>query len=91
MPILLILPTRWRVLLLRSDPRCGNTFPQHLKGEVLAELSEGVFRDLSADIDKDQLIDSIKLLHVDDIADLVPDLPQETLEDVINRDWPRHT
>ena len=58
--------------------------PRHLKGEVLAELSEGVFRDIATDLDKDQLIESIKLLDVDDIADLVPDLPQETLDHVLN-------
>ncbi|NND00585.1 MAG: magnesium transporter [Gammaproteobacteria bacterium] len=57
--------------------------PKTLKGEVLAELSEGVFRDLASDIDKDQLVSSIKLLDVDDIADLVPDLPQETQQDVL--------
>ena len=57
--------------------------PQILKGEVLAELSEGVLRDLAGDIDKEQLVDSIKSLDVDDIADLVHDLPHETLEDVL--------
>jgi magnesium transporter len=57
--------------------------PEPVKGEVLAELSEGVFRDLAADIDKDQLVESIKLLEVDDIADLIPDLPEETLADVL--------
>jgi magnesium transporter len=57
--------------------------PEAAKGQVLAELSEGVFKDLAEDIDKQQLIDSIKLLDVDDIADLIPDLPEETLADVL--------
>lgn len=57
--------------------------PEAAKGEVLAELSEGVFKDLAEDIDTEQLVDSIKLLDVDDIADLIPDLPEETLADVL--------
>jgi len=64
-------------------PTLWQHIPQHKKGEVLTELSEGVFKDLASDIDKEQLIDSIKSLDVDDIADLVPDLPEETLEEVL--------
>ena len=30
-------------------------------------MSEGVFKDLATDIDKDQLIDSIKLLDIDGV------------------------
>ena len=64
-------------------PSLWQHIPPHLKGEVLTELSEGVFKDLASDIDKDQLIDSIKSLDVDEIADLAPDLPEETLEKVL--------
>lgn len=64
-------------------PRLWRHLPEESKGEVLAELSEGVFKDFATDIDKQQLIDSIKQLDVDDIADLIPDLPEEILGDVL--------
>jgi len=64
-------------------PDLWSHIPETAKGEVLTELSEGVFKDFTADIDKDQLIDSIKSLDVDDLADLVPDLPDETLAEVL--------
>lgn len=57
--------------------------PEHLKGEVLAELSEGVFKDFATDIDTQQLAESIQSLDIDDIADLVTDLPQETRTEVL--------
>jgi len=57
--------------------------PANLQGDVLAELSEGVFKDLTLHIDKQQLIDSIKQLDIDDIADLIPNLPEEILADVL--------
>lgn len=72
-----------------TRPTAWQHIPEQAKGEVLAELSEGVFKDLAADIDKEQLIDSIKLLDIDDIADLLPDLPEETFAEVriaIDRD-----
>ncbi|MEM7359733.1 MAG: magnesium transporter, partial [Pseudomonadota bacterium] len=56
--------------------------PESAKGEVLAELGEGVFKDLTEDIDNAQLVDSIKQLDVDDIADLAADLPKETFAEV---------
>lgn len=70
---------------LTPDARPGlwEHLPTESKGNVLSELSEGVFKDLATDIDKQQLIDSIKQLDVDDIADLVPDLPEEILGDVL--------
>ncbi len=66
-----------------ARPNLWDHLPEESKGEVLAELNEGVFKDLATDIDKEQLIDSIKQLDVDDIADLVPDLPEEILGDVL--------
>lgn len=70
---------------LTPDARPGlwEHVPEESKGDVLSELSEGVFKDFATDIDKQQLIDSIKQLDVDDIADLVPDLPEEILGDVL--------
>lgn len=66
-----------------ARPSLWEHVPQGIKGEVLAELNEGVFKDLATEIDKQQLIESIKQLDVDDIADLVPDLPEEILGDVL--------
>jgi len=57
--------------------------PQAVKGEVLAELSEGVFKNLAHELDKNDLINSIKVLDIDDIADLIPDLPESILADVL--------
>lgn len=66
-----------------ARPGLWDHLPEESKGDVLSELSEGVFKDFATDIDKQQLIDSIKQLDVDDIADLVPDLPEELLGDVL--------
>lgn len=57
--------------------------PQPAKGEVLAELNEGVFKNLAYELDKNELIESIKVLDIDDIADLIPELPEAILADVL--------
>jgi len=57
--------------------------PQAAKGEVLAELNEGVFKVLAHELDKDELVDSIKVLELDEIADLIPELPESILADVL--------
>lgn len=57
--------------------------PQAAKGEVLAELNEGVFKNLAHELDKNDLINSIKVLDIDDIADLIPELPESILADVL--------
>ena len=57
--------------------------PKAERGEVLSELNEGVFRDLAHELDNRELIDAIKVLDIDDIADLIPDLPESILADVL--------
>ncbi|MDH3279704.1 MAG: magnesium transporter [Gammaproteobacteria bacterium] len=52
-------------------------------GEVLVEVSEGVREQLLQDIQKDTLVSAIRYLDIDDIADLIPDLPDEVLADVL--------
>lgn len=64
-------------------PLAWEHIPQANTGEVLAELSEGVFKDLALELEPTQLIESIKLLDIDDIADLIPDLPDEILADIL--------
>lgn len=57
--------------------------PQDSKGEVLAELSEGVFRTLAQELDNLELVNAIKVLDIDELADLIPDLPESLLADVL--------
>ncbi len=64
-------------------PHIWELIPSTVTGEVLAELGESVFVDLATDIDQQELINSIKLLDIDDIADLIPDLSDEVLSDVL--------
>jgi magnesium transporter len=47
------------------------------RGEVLAELPEGVRRDLVRDMDPETLVQAVRELDVDDLADLLPELPDE--------------
>lgn len=64
-------------------PHAWTHIPEEIKGEVLAELSEGVFKNLAHELDIDELIDAIKVLDIDDIADLIPDMPEALLADVL--------
>lgn len=57
--------------------------PPMTLGEVLVEVPEGVRKQLLADIDKVTLVTAIRYLDIDDIADLIPDLPDEVLADVL--------
>jgi len=53
------------------------------KGEVLVEVSEGVQADLIEDMDKTEMVTAIRGLDTDDIADLIPVLPDDVLADVL--------
>jgi len=64
-------------------PHAWIHIPIDARGEVLSELNEGVFRDLAYELDNKELIDAIKVLDIDDIADLIPDLPEAVLADVL--------
>ena len=57
--------------------------PQAAKGQVLAELNDGVFKNLAHELDKDELVEAIKVLELDEIADLIPELPESILADVL--------
>ncbi|HTP38043.1 MAG TPA: magnesium transporter [Steroidobacteraceae bacterium] len=46
------------------------------EGEVLIELSDSVRADLIRDMDADELVAAIEGMEVDDLADLVADLPE---------------
>ena len=64
-------------------PAAWLQIPKASKGEVLSELQEGVFRDLAEELDKEELINAIKVLDTDELADLIPDLPEPLLADVL--------
>ena len=57
--------------------------PAPLMGEVLLEVSEGVRAGLLAEMDGAQLVTSVKGLDTDDIADLIPDLPDEVIAEIL--------
>ena len=57
--------------------------PKQVKGDVLAELSEGVFKTLAHELDNKELVNAIKVLDIDELADLIPDLPEALLADVL--------
>ena len=67
-----------------NRPTVWEQIPSNARGKVLTELSEGVFRDLVNEIKQKDIIDSIKLLDIDDIADLIPDLPEKIIADVLH-------
>lgn len=51
-------------------------------GEILLEVSDAVRETLIESMDRHELVAAAGTLDTDDLADLVPDLPQEVLEDV---------
>ncbi|KAA3620298.1 MAG: magnesium transporter [Proteobacteria bacterium] len=53
------------------------------RGEVLAEVSEGVGRDLIADMDPGELSRAVQMLDMDDIADVIPLLPDAVIADIL--------
>jgi magnesium transporter len=51
-------------------------------GEILLEVSDAVRETLIADMDRHELVAATGQLDTDEIADLVPDLPQDVVADV---------
>ncbi len=56
--------------------------PLDLAGEVLSELHEGVRDDLIDHMDREQLVFATRFLEVDDLADLLTDLPSDAANEV---------
>ncbi|GMQ91455.1 MAG TPA: magnesium transporter [Acidiferrobacteraceae bacterium] len=54
-----------------------------LIGEVLVEVSEGVRLNLLENLDSQSLIAAAKTLDTDDVADLIPDLPDEVIAEML--------
>jgi len=53
------------------------------KGEVLVEVGEGVQADLLEDMDRREMVAAVRGMDTDDIADLIPVLPDDVLADVL--------
>lgn len=64
-------------------PQAWLHIPAEAQGEVLFELNDGVFRNLAIELDTHELVSAIKVLDIDEIADLIPDLPEAVLADVL--------
>lgn len=52
-------------------------------GEVLAEVAEGVGRDLISEMDPGELSRAVQMLDMDDIADVIPLLPDAVIADIL--------
>lgn len=53
------------------------------RGETLVELSEGVREGLMSDMDTPSLAAAVNCLDTDEIADLIPELPDEVIAEVL--------
>ncbi len=51
-------------------------------GQILTEVSDGVRKDLVQAMDPQRLVAAVRELDIDDIADLIPDLPEEVIADI---------
>jgi len=61
-------------------------------GEVLKELNECVLEQVIDEAEKDRLVEAITFLDIDDIADIIPELPEHIIADTlqsINRETRR--
>jgi len=52
-------------------------------GEVLKELNEGVLEQVIEEVEKQRLVQAITYLDIDDIADIIPELPEHIIADVL--------
>jgi magnesium transporter len=52
-------------------------------GEILLEVSDAVRESLIASMDSDELVAAAETLEADEIADLVPDLPDDVVQEVV--------
>lgn len=57
--------------------------PDDDRGEILLEVADGVRDDLLEDMERSELVNAVRTLDIDDIADLIPDLPDDVLADVL--------
>src|SRR5260370_21074638 len=53
-------------------------------GEILLEVSDSVRETLIENMDSHELVAAAEQLDTDEIADLVPDLPQDVVDDVLH-------
>ncbi len=57
--------------------------PTVAMGEVLTEVSDGVREGLTENMDRERLVEAVRTLDIDDIADVVPDLPEDAIASIL--------
>ncbi len=57
--------------------------PSAQDGEILLEVAEAVRADLIREMDARELVAAARSLDIDDIADLIPDLPDEVIAQIL--------
>jgi magnesium transporter len=57
--------------------------PPAQDGEILLEVAEAVRADLIREMDARELVAAARTLDIDDIADLIPDLPDEVIAEIL--------
>lgn len=57
--------------------------PPAQDGEILLEVAEAVRADLIREMDARELVAAARTLDIDDIADLIPDLPDEVIAQIL--------
>ncbi len=57
--------------------------PTVAMGEVLTEVSDGVREGLTENMDRERLVEAVRTLDIDDIADVVPDLPEDAIARIL--------
>jgi len=63
--------------------------PKEVKGDVLTELSEGVFKNLAHELDNKELVNAIKVLDIDELADNLGEVlsyPEDSAGGLMNID-----
>ena len=60
-----------------------NLIKSDIDGEILLEVSDAVRETLISSMDSEEIVAAAEQLDADEIADLVPDLPEEVIDDVV--------
>lgn len=80
-------PADLAAVLEGTPPEQRHTVWQYVRaeamGETLLEVSEGVRKDLLGAMTREQLVAAASTLDTDDIADLIPELPDEVIAGIL--------
>ena len=64
-------------------PAIWSQISTSIMGDILLEVPDGVRENLLSGMSKDDLVAAVRYLDIDEIADLIPDLPDDALADVL--------